>query len=135
MNIGLYIDSYYPDLHDKWITNLESIEGSILFINNSQAIKTELPIMSAHNIWSFHDIVIADCFLSGRYLYECPVPRRKLLLAQNVDWNSSIFQSIDHMKVYTGLEILSVNDEIHDILRNVWKITPTRIEDLRDVKW
>lgn len=135
MNIGFYIDSYNKEIHDPIIRELEDVKNSVLFLNNPDNIDTTLPCFEAVYIWDFNDIIIADSFLSARYLLKCPNPAKKFLLCQELDWISNAkYQAIDKIKVYTEMTVLCKNSELKNIIENVWKIETKTLENIEDVK-
>lgn len=80
-------------------------------------VASPLAVVSSINIWSFDGPVIATDTFSARYLVECPVPSKKYMYVNHIDWGG--FDAEDSLKVFNTLELIS-EAKLADQVRSVW---------------
>lgn len=133
-SLAFYIDKYNPELHDWVIQDLAKVPNGIVISNNSIDVTIDIPVFPGSSIWGFHGKVVADGFLSGRYLANCPVPTYRGVLVQQIDWSNNYFLASDHAMVYNGkMDILCTSQDIEKAINLVWHSYPTIITSILDI--
>jgi hypothetical protein len=91
----------------------------VVFTNNFGPVDVSSPlsIVSSINIWSFDGPVIATDTFSGRYLVDCPVPSKRFLYVNHIDWHG--FDAEDCLAVYNELDLIS-EPQHAEAVRSTW---------------
>lgn len=121
--IGILLDN----LNVPWVEHIYRLAEKMdvcLFVNNygNIDVSSRIALVSSSYIWSFDGTMIAADTFSARYLYECPIPSRKLFYINSVDWNRGFLAS-DTLKA-ASLELVA-EPGLAEIVRSVWG--PTKI--------
>ena len=116
--LGIYIDNVGLPWMEH-IYRLAEKRDVVVFTNNFGPVDVSSPlsIVSSINIWSFDGPVIATDTFSGRYLVDCPIPSRKFIYVNNLDWAG--FDAEDTLKVYGGLEVIAESTLANDV-KSTW---------------
>lgn len=120
--IGVYTDNLTVPWMDS-IYRLAEKADVTLFTNNygNVDVYSKIGLLASSFIWSFPYPIIATDTMCARYLYECPIPSRKIFYINRVDWLD--FKAEDTIKA-ASLELWTT-PELEKAISSVWG--PTEI--------
>lgn len=118
MSWAFYANKAGEDFHSELLDKLAQ-DGGLVFTNNLCAEEVKPSTMHSADMWYYTGGILADGFLAGRFLYECPTPSRKAVFCPTMDWRTNKYTYRDIRKVYSELLVICTA-EIAPIYRQVW---------------
>lgn len=131
--LALYIDDGregVDELH-QFLGYYEGLGYSpLIFLNNLGTFCSKYPCMASEALWNFKGIIVADSFLSARYLLECPVRSTKYFWVREADWTNPKFPAIDKVKVHQthDLRRFCGNEDLWNVYTKVWNKDCTLVD-------
>lgn len=126
--IALYIDDgrKNPQELQQFIDFLRGRDYNIvIFLNNLNTFSSDAstPIIHAESMWDFEGPVVAESFLSARFLAEAPLRHMKYFWVRETDWTDPRFEALDQIEVHKNPEILKfcTDKQLFDVYNTVWK--------------
>lgn len=99
--IGIYLDNFNVPWME-YVYRLAEKTDTVLFTNNygNVDVHSNICVLSSSYIWNFPHTIIATDTFSACYLVDCPIPTRKLMYINGIDWNKN-FRAIDTVKAHS----------------------------------